>query len=74
MLLPGDLTAVDPALESCLLGGLDLGRDPPRALQPASNMAPKVTSQDPTPIEIQSVAFPQSTPKPSGPTQPTNGD
>ena len=67
VLLPGDLTALDPAWKSCVLGGLGLGRDPPRALQPASNMAPKATGHDPTPIKTQSVAFAQSTPKPPGP-------
>ena len=67
VLLPADLTALDPAWKSCVLGGLDLGRDPPRALQPASNMAPKATSHGPAPIETQSVAFPHSTPKSPGP-------
>lgn len=67
VLLPADLTSLDPAWKSCVLGGLDLGRDPPRALQPASNMAPKATSHDPAPIETLSIAFPHSIPKLPGP-------
>lgn len=77
VLLPADLTGLDPAWKSCVLGGLDLGRDPPRALQPASNMAPKATGHDPAPIETLSIAFPHSTPKSPGPhptqsSQPTS--
>lgn len=68
VLLPADLTALDPAWKSCVLGGLDLGRDPPRALRPASNMVPKATSHEPAPVETQSAAFPHSMPKPAGPT------
>ena len=63
VVLPADLTNLDPAWKSCVLGGLDLGRDPPQALKPASNMAPKATSLDPAPTETQSVAFPHSIPK-----------
>lgn len=67
VLLPADLTSLDPAWKSCVLGGLDLGRDPPRALQPASNMAPKGTSRDPAPTDTLSIAFPHSIPKSPGP-------
>ncbi len=67
VLLPADLTALDPAWKSCVLGGLDLGRDPPRALRPASNMVPKATSHVPAAMVTQSLAFPRSSPKSPGP-------
>ncbi len=67
VLLPADLTDLDPAWKSCSLLPLGLGRDPPRTLEPASNMAPRATSSQASPTTTQSVPYPHSLPKSPGP-------
>ena len=63
VLLPADLTDLDPSWKSCSLLPLGLGRDPPRTLEPASNMLPKATSEQASPTATQRVPHPHSMPK-----------
>ncbi len=67
VLLPADLTDLDQAWKSCTLLPLGLGRDPPRALEPASNMAPKETGNQASPTAAQRVPYPHSLPTSPGP-------
>ena len=67
VLLPADLADLDPAWKSCSLLPLGLGRDPPRALQPATNMAPKLTDYQAHPTAVESIPSPHTLPKPPGP-------
>ena len=67
VLLPADLTNLDPAWKSCTLLPLGLGRDPPRALEPATNLAPQATSYQASLTASQSVPHPHSLPKSPGP-------
>ena len=67
VLLPAALTDLDPAWKSCSLLPLALGRDPPRVLEPAKNMAPKATKSQAIPTAAQSVPYPHSVPKSPGP-------
>lgn len=67
VLLPADLTDLDQAWKSCSLLPLGLGRDPPRALEPASNMLPKATSYQAAPTAAQGVPYPHSLPTLTGP-------
>ena len=53
VLLPAAITELDPVWKGCILLPLVLGRDPPRALEPAKA----------SPVAAQSVPYPHSLPK-----------
>lgn len=63
--LPDRVTQLDPAWMSCGLSLINVGIDPPRALLPATNMAPEVTAVAPSSKAIP--AAPQPKPDPPAP-------
>lgn len=74
VILPDPITELDPAWASCGLSLINVETDPPRALKPADNIAPEVTSVATPPQKTP--AIPHRNSDPPGPTptvEPVSG-